>query len=602
MKNLLNSQYYRNFATKTKQVIDMDNNSKKSSYWILGLVLFLGIALQHIPAKAAMQPNYYKQWMGLSSEVLLERGHQYSEITVKPDSALVCFSIVANRYNKQMSDKEKHQCCVAYIGKWYTFFFLYFDHGKSMEALTQAQEIDEETNGKEQARINLNFGCMYQTLAEQGEDNRQYDLALTHYSKAFQKALEDKQMGIANMAFSNILTISYELGKISTIEANYKKYVEANKGEKDERISYDILHYKGLLMLSQGKYQQAIEIFKKARNLLPNKYTYIRYKVVANDYLAKAYALSGQYQEAINTLYENLAIAKRIDMKDLKLEVYKYLSQYYGAMGNKDEESKWRIEYLSIKDTLLNYQQVASVNEAQFLAEMKKVDEQMAQEAQKRRTITISLFLALGIAAIIAIFLLIVYQKNKLLARRNRKLYSNNVEMLRKEEEERKRRQAMEQTIAQLKQEQNFNQEESRKEFSDTNDEKRNIKYKNSNLSDDQKQQLLNEIREAMENSEKIFDLNFTQDQLAEMVHSKSKYVSQVINELCDCNFSTFINEYRVKEACQRINDSEHFGNLTIEAISLSVGFKSRSTFNTAFRKFTGLTPGEYLKIAREKR
>ncbi len=64
-------------------------------YAILFILILLSIA-----SFAAMQPNYYKQWMGLPSDVLLEKGHQYSEIQVKPDSALVCFSIVANRYNK----------------------------------------------------------------------------------------------------------------------------------------------------------------------------------------------------------------------------------------------------------------------------------------------------------------------------------------------------------------------------------------------------------------------------------------------------------------------------------------------------------------------
>ncbi len=271
-------------------------------------------------------------------------------------------------------------------------------------------------------------------------------------------------------------------------------------------------------------------------------------------------------------------------------------------MGDKEQESKWRIEYLSIKDTLLNYQQIASVNEVRFLAEMKKVDEQMSHEAQKRRTITYSLITVLGLAILITVFLVVVYKKNKLLAKRNRSLYNNNVEMLKKEEEERKRRQQMEQTIALLKE--NKEQTNSHTTIEDTPSkptENRTEKYKNSNLTDEQKQQLLNDIREVMESNPKIFDLNFTQEQLAELVHSKSKYVSQVINELCQCNFSAFVNEYRVKEACQRINDIEHYGKLTIEAVSMSVGFKSRSTFNSAFRKFTGLTPGEYLRIAREK-
>lgn len=568
---------------------------------ILRLLFILIAIIVNVSAKAATQPNYYKQWMGLSTEALLEKGHVFSEVHVKPDSALVCFSIVASRYNSYMSNKEKQQCCVAFIGKWYTFFFLYFDHAKSMEALTRAQEINEEIHGTYQARIDLNYGCMYQTLAEQGEDNKQYTLALDYYQKAFERGLAERQTDIAHMAFSNILTISYELGRIGKIGKLYQQFREANKNNSNPKIKYDILQYEGLLNLSQGNYDKAIDLFKKQRLTMPLQYIYIRYRVIANDNLAKAYASAGNPKAAVETLQENLRIAKKINMKDLKLEVYKYLSQYYGAMGDKEQESKWRIECLSIKDTLLNYQQVASVNEVRFLAEMKKVDEQMNQEAEKRRTMTYSLVIVLGIAVIITVFLLIVFKKNKMLAKRNRKLYNNNVEMLRKEEEERKRRQSMEQTIAQLKAE--------RKDQGDDadhqNDKKEDIKltkYKNSTLNEEQKRLLLNSIRDVMENDAKIFDLNFTQDQLAELVHSKSKYVSQVINELCSCNFSTFVNEYRVKEACQRINDTTHYGNLTMEAISMSVGFKSRSTFNTAFRKFTGLTPSEYMKIAREKR
>ncbi len=566
-------------------------------YFALFFVAFISIA-----TFAAMQPNYYKQWMGLPSNVLLEKGHQYSEIQVKPDSALVCFSIVANRYNKQMSDKEKQQCCVAFIGKWYTFFFLYFDHAKSMEALTRAQDINEETKGKEQARIDLNFGCMYQTLAEQGEDTKQYDLALQYFHKSFQQALKTKQMGIANMAFSNLLTISYELGKINTMASTFQQYVEANKeNNKDKRIDYDILLYKGLNQLYQGKYSEAVNTFKAQRDILPNEYTNLRYHVVATNNLAKAYAASGNLKAAIQALQENLEIAQKVDMKDLKLEVYKYLFQYYGTLGDKGQESKWRTEYFSIKDTLLNYQQVASVNEVRFLAEMKKVDEQIAHEAEKRRAITYTLFFALGLTLLIATFLVTVYKKNKLLAKRNLKLYNNNVEILRREKEERKRRQLMEQTIAKLREENQQKNDNAPVKEDNKEDKSKAEKYKNSNLTDEQKQQLLNDIREVMENNPKIFDLDFTQEQLATLVHSKSKYVSQVINELCLCNFSAFINECRIKEACQRINDVEHYGNLTIEAVSMSVGFKSRSTFNSAFRKFTGLTPGEYLRIARGK-
>lgn len=64
-----------------------------------------------------------------------------------------------------------------------------------------------------------------------------------------------------------------------------------------------------------------------------------------------------------------------------------------------------------------------------------------------------------------------------------------------------------------------------------------------------------------------------------------------MINQLTGNNFNTFINEYRIKEACKRISDRDNYGNMTLEAIANSVGFKSVNSFRTAFKKVTGLFP-----------
>jgi AraC-like DNA-binding protein len=46
------------------------------------------------------------------------------------------------------------------------------------------------------------------------------------------------------------------------------------------------------------------------------------------------------------------------------------------------------------------------------------------------------------------------------------------------------------------------------------------------------------------------------------------------------------------------MNDKEHL-NLTVQAIGNEVGFKSHTTFVTAFKRFTGLTPSNYLALAK---
>ena len=50
------------------------------------------------------------------------------------------------------------------------------------------------------------------------------------------------------------------------------------------------------------------------------------------------------------------------------------------------------------------------------------------------------------------------------------------------------------------------------------------------------------------------------------------------------------------------LNDIENFGNYTIEAISIGVGFKSRPNFINTFKTITGLTPSVYQKLARRSK
>ena len=94
-------------------------------------------------------------------------------------------------------------------------------------------------------------------------------------------------------------------------------------------------------------------------------------------------------------------------------------------------------------------------------------------------------------------------------------------------------------------------------------------------------------------------DPEFSLDQLAELVGSNTKYVSQTINEAFGKNFSSYVNDYRVRKAC-RLLVEEGNSRLTVKAIGESAGFKSQSSFTSVFRKSTGLTPSIYQKMARE--
>ena len=53
------------------------------------------------------------------------------------------------------------------------------------------------------------------------------------------------------------------------------------------------------------------------------------------------------------------------------------------------------------------------------------------------------------------------------------------------------------------------------------------------------------------------------------------------------------MNTYRIKEAQKRLENPKE-AKETISEVMYEVGFNSKSAFNTAFKKKTGLSPSQY--------
>ena len=70
--------------------------------------------------------------------------------------------------------------------------------------------------------------------------------------------------------------------------------------------------------------------------------------------------------------------------------------------------------------------------------------------------------------------------------------------------------------------------------------------------------------------------------------------LSQVVNAGVGKNFNDFVNQYRVEEFKQQAQNPAN-AHLSLLGIALDCGFNSKATFNRAFRKFTGTSPGEFL-------
>ncbi len=117
-------------------------------------------------------------------------------------------------------------------------------------------------------------------------------------------------------------------------------------------------------------------------------------------------------------------------------------------------------------------------------------------------------------------------------------------------------------------------------------------KYKKSNLSTSEKEKYLNQIMNIVETEKLYKNPNLTVNDLSEKLSISSRYISQVINEYKNQNFYDFINRFRINEACELLK--QYSKDLTVLEILYEVGFNTKSSFNTAFKKITKITPTEF--------
>jgi AraC-like DNA-binding protein len=104
-------------------------------------------------------------------------------------------------------------------------------------------------------------------------------------------------------------------------------------------------------------------------------------------------------------------------------------------------------------------------------------------------------------------------------------------------------------------------------------------------------------LKSAFEKDKVFTQPKLTVDQLATGLNLPVRYVSHLINNYCEANFSTFVNSYRVQEVISKLADPGQ-QHKTILALALESGFSSKSTFNQVFKQHTGKLPSSYLLTA----
>ena len=112
-------------------------------------------------------------------------------------------------------------------------------------------------------------------------------------------------------------------------------------------------------------------------------------------------------------------------------------------------------------------------------------------------------------------------------------------------------------------------------------------------LSDIDTGAILGRMNELMEQERLYSQEDISLKHLAEVLSITPHQLSQLLNELLNTNFNSYVNQYRINEAKHiLINEPER----SVLSIAYAVGFNSKSSFYEAFSRFTGKTPHTFRK------
>jgi len=534
------------------------------------------------------QPNAdipsYDHWEKLSNEQLMQKGEYYRNEAFMPDSALVCFSIVANRYYQghQNHDDIEHTIeAMTHIAWLYMQDF--YDYTKAVSYNLRAQELAEKHQCYGYMPFIINNNANIRELTGFYENSEDFDMeVVTMQKQAFAMALEQKQWNALYTSFIN-------LAMRTTFEGKEELIMDEIDTIRNLYPPDMVTHFKYARCLAEGiqaKHEQhmdsAVVCFNRLLDIAQehdNPRQQALCSIIANDFLFLCYGEMEEHEKALTVLKANEELAMNSNQQLHLLDAYKNLAGFYQFMNDEEMAERYWTLFLESEVEMLTRQRLSSANEAQFLFQLNKKNEEVREMAFREKMKSRMLMGAIVFSVILLFLLALLFINYRKVQEQNQSLYAKSLEMIRADEEKRE-------LIERL-------QGEAKDVVEDE------IKPKTHTLDEGKMSDLMQRVFIIMETNDEIFSPDFSLPRLSELVGDKRNNVSESINQRYKNNFNGLLNEYRIKEACRRFNDPAQYGHLTVEAIGQSVGFKSRSAFSTVFKQIVGLTPSAYLHQVR---
>lgn len=476
-------------------------------------------------------------------------------------------------------------------GREYYAQFRYMD---ALDMYDQAIEVANATHNEGAAlRSLMSIGNIHIIF-----DN--YEQALHYYQLCHERAEAQASSSAIGSSLYNMLLCHAMLGNAELAQQCYDQMEGVEVG--DAKVSR-FYHFssQGLLAQARGDARAAIFFHRQALEYARNHGMDPLYEAAQVGRIGTLEEQLGNLDEAIACYLQSADVARRNQSLATLCTSYERLSSLYRQLHNDTASMRYQRLYVQLEDSLFSTRDFTNSSGRLMKSEMRQHSQLISalsdQVSMQLTVILVFVVMLLALAALI----IIIYRQNRHLVQTQRLLIAKHREMDLQRQQQSRLGEEYLRVVGGV--EPVLPAEAAGPSLSASNaDSGEDDEMVSSGsvplLNAQQTEVLLAAIVQVLEDRNAICDPAFSLQSLATRVGSNTRYVSWAINASYGKTFKTLLNEYRIREAARRLTDRQHYGHLTIAAIAEQLGYKSPTSFNTAFKRIFGMTPAAYQRLA----
>lgn len=431
-------------------------------------------------------------------------------------------------------------------------YFIALDFSKKM------QDIDSEI---------ASIGGIVTVLKRIGKLEKAHELSQRMLYLIEKSPYKNKRNHARVLATTNEVYLALE--KYDSVLYFADKGIEISKNIDHKKTLVHLYIEKGMVYYHKKNYNEALDYLLKSKELLENnEINWDSFPTALTNYfLAGCYYETNNYDLAIDRLLKITSTAKGNDFfKTSIIQPHLLLANCYGKKEDFKTAMFWHDKYTKLMESYQK-EKDETANKI-FERDAEKLQAQIGDLKNKQAESEKAKAYSLAGSALLLVVLLVGGYRYRQKQKSNAHLFDN--------------------LINQINQLEHQKQEDIQKPVKAIAIDQTKI------------HQILQQLH-GLEEQEYFLRKDCSLSNMAKKVKTNSSYLSKVINQHKEKNFSNYINDLRIDYVTNRLKRDSIFRKYTIDAIAQEIGFANAKSFSSVFYKKTGIYPSYFIKQLNKK-